>query len=45
MKETKDVILEEVMEELNFIEKLFFKRKFIKIYNKSRVNCINAMLK
>lgn len=34
MRETKDVVLNEVMKELNFIEKIFFKRKFIKVYKK-----------
>lgn len=30
----KDIKLKEVMEELNVIEKIFFKRKFIKVYKK-----------
>ena len=34
MKETKDVLLNEVIEELNFIERIFFKNKFIKVYKK-----------
>lgn len=29
-----EIILNEVMKELNFIERIFFKRKFIKIYKK-----------
>lgn len=45
MKETKDVVLDEVLEELNFIERVFFKKKFIKVYNKVRINIVNAMLK
>jgi len=31
MKE-KDIVLEEVIEQLNFIERIIFKKKFIKIY-------------
>ena len=34
MKGTKDVVLDEIMEELNFIERIFFKNKFIKVYKK-----------
>lgn len=34
MKKTKDVVLDEIMEELNFIERIFFKNKFIKVYKK-----------
>lgn len=32
MRETRDVVLEEVLGELNFIERIFFKKKFIKVY-------------
>ena len=32
MKETNDVILEDIIKELNFIERIFFKKKFIRIY-------------
>lgn len=35
----------EVMKELNFIERIFFRKKFIKVYNKVRINIVNAMLK
>lgn len=31
MKE-KDILLEEIIKQLNFIERIFFKKKFIKIY-------------
>ena len=41
MKGTKEVELEEVMKELNIIEKIFFKRKFIKIYKKGIAFGIN----
>lgn len=34
MRKTKDISLDEVIEELNFIEKVFFKRKFIEVYKK-----------
>lgn len=34
MRETKDVVLDEVEEELNFIERIFFRKKFIKVYKK-----------
>lgn len=30
----KDVILDEVIKELNFIERIFFKKKFVKVYKK-----------
>lgn len=43
--EEKNVILNEVMKELNFIERIFLKRKIIKIYNKIRIDIVNAMLK
>ena len=45
MKETKEVILEDIFNELNFIERIFLKKKLIKVYNKIRVNIVNAMLK
>lgn len=45
MNGTKDVILNEIMKELNFIERVFFKKKIIKMYNKVRVDIVNAMLK
>ncbi|MCI8640982.1 MAG: hypothetical protein HFJ59_03810 [Clostridia bacterium] len=45
MKETKDVILDELLEELNFIERIFFKMKFIKLYNKARINITNTIIK
>lgn len=41
MKETKDIKLKEVIEELNLIEKIFFKKKFIKIYRKGMIDCFN----
>lgn len=34
MRETKDIVLDEIMEELNFVERIFFKNKFIKVYKK-----------
>lgn len=34
MNETKDILLNEITEELNFIERIFFKNKFIKVYKK-----------
>lgn len=34
MKGTKDILLDEITEELNFIERIFFKNKFIKVYKK-----------
>lgn len=45
MKETKDVILEEIGEKLNFIERIFLKKKYIRIYNKARITTINKLLK
>ncbi len=45
MKETNDVILEDIIKELNLIERIFLKKKLIKVYNKIRVNIVNAMLK
>jgi len=45
MKEKDILLLEEIGEKLNFIEKIFFKKKYIRIYNKARINTINAMLK
>lgn len=45
MKETKEVILEDIFNELNLIERIFLKKKLIKVYNKIRVNIVNAMLK
>lgn len=38
----------DVVKELNFVEKIIvkiFKKTFIKVYNISRINAINAMLK
>ena len=32
MEKIKEGNLKEVLEELNFVEKIFFKKKFIKIY-------------
>lgn len=32
MKKIKEIELKEVIQELNFIERIFFKNKFIKIY-------------
>ena len=45
MKEKDVVLLEELGEKLNFIEKIFFKKKYIRICNKIRTITINAMLK
>lgn len=41
MKETKDIVLDEVIEELNFIERIFFKNKFIKVYKKGVMKGFN----
>jgi len=44
MKEIENLELNEVLQELNFIEKIFFKKKFIKIYKKGirkGFNCSN----
>ena len=41
MKGTKEVEINEVIKELNIIEKIFFKRKFIKIYKKGIAFGIN----
>ena len=32
MNERNDIIFKDLMKELNFIEKIFFKKKFIKVY-------------
>ena len=40
-----EIILNEIMEELNFIEKVFLKKKYIRIYNKARITTINKLLK
>lgn len=48
MRETEEVVLDEIIEELNFIERIivrFFSRTFIKVYNKTRIKIVNAMLK
>lgn len=45
VNETKDILLDELLEELNIIERIFFKRKFIKLYNKARIKIVNTMLK
>ncbi len=45
MKEKDVVLLEELGEKLNFIEKIFFKKKYIRVCNKVRIVTINTMLK
>ncbi len=48
MREIKDVVLDEITKELNFVEKIIvivFFRTFIKVYNKTRIDIINKLLK
>lgn len=44
----EDIVLKDIMEELNFIEKIIvkiFSKTFIKVYNKTRIKIVNSMLK
>ena len=48
MRKTKDIVLDEVMEGLNWKERIIvriFKGTFVKVYNISRINTFNKMLK
>lgn len=45
VKENKDIKFNEILDEFNIIERLFLKKKIIKVYNKMRIKIINTMLK
>lgn len=48
MRETKDIVLKEITKELNYVERIIvriFFKTFIKVYNKTRIDIVNSMLK
>ena len=48
MKKEKDGVLNEITKELNYVERIIvriFFKTFVKVYNKTRIDIINKMLK